>query len=106
MTNAMSSYPSSPVWSVTSNDFTPFSIDSISNMPSSPRSPKTVRKAKDDRILNVRNQLAYAQQRYKEVLHNVALTPSHKITPKIEEDVWAWGIFSETVLPMLSFLDD
>ena len=106
MTNAMSAFPSSPVWSVTNNNYTTFTQDSLTTLPSSPRTPQTVKLAKDDRILNIKNHLVYAEQKYKEVLHKVAIIPAHNITPKMEDDVWAWEIFSQTVLPMLSFLDD
>lgn len=55
---------------------------------------------------NIQEQLDFATVRYEEVLNKYMRTPCKYITDKQEEDVWAWGIFSEVVLPMLKIIDD
>lgn len=64
----------------------------------SPRSPV--------KYNNVQEQLDFANVKYQEVLRKYMSTPCSSITSKQEEDVWAWGIFSEVVLPMLTIIDD
>lgn len=69
---------------------------------------RQIRQSKQSKRGNnsVREQLAFAQQKYQEVLSEHINTPQHLHSKKQDEDVWAWGIFSETVLPMLLFVDD
>lgn len=55
---------------------------------------------------SIREQLLFAQQKYQEVLSEHLNSPKHLHSSKSDEDVWAWGLFSETVLPMLLFVDD
>lgn len=55
---------------------------------------------------SIHEQLMFAQRKYQEVLAQQNNTPKHLHSKKSEEDVWAWGMFSETVLPMLLFVDD
>ncbi len=75
----------------------------------SPRKPKSPRSPKRNigvKYHTVQEQLDFASVKYDEVLSKYMNTPCCNITPKMEEDVWAWGIFSETVLPMLTFIDE
>jgi hypothetical protein len=71
-----------------------------------PRGVKRIREAKNDRLASIQSQLVYAQKKYQEVLLKVSTVPTEMLTAKDEEEVWAWGMFSETVLPMLLFIDD
>lgn len=64
----------------------------------SPRSPV--------KYNNIQEQLDFASRKYEEVLNKYMRTPCRYITEKQEEDVWAWGIFSEVVLPMLKIIDE
>jgi hypothetical protein len=64
----------------------------------SPRSPV--------KYNNIQEQLDFANRKYEEVLNKYMKTPCKYITEKQEEDVWAWGLFSEVVLPMLKIVDE
>lgn len=55
---------------------------------------------------NIQEQLDFANMRYEQVLNKYMNTPCTHITYKQQEDVWAWGIFSEVVLPMLKIVDE
>lgn len=55
---------------------------------------------------NIQEQLDFANMKYEQVLNKYMNTPCNHITYKQEEDVWAWGIFSEVVLPMLKIIDE
>ena len=55
---------------------------------------------------SVHEQLEFAKLKYESVLRTYYSTPPHKITTKLQEDVWAWRTFSQQVLPMLTFIDD
>jgi len=68
----------------------------------SPRSPRR----SPVKYNNIQEQLDFANSKYEEVLNKYMRTPCKYITEKQEEDVWAWGIFSEVVLPMLKIIDD
>ena len=75
--------------------------------PRSPRSPRTPRSPqKVVKYNNIQEQLDFAVGKYDEVLRKFMNTPCCNITQKLQEDVWAWGLFSETVLPMLKFIDE
>ena len=54
---------------------------------------------------NVRDQRLFAEQKHRELQDKVACMPQHRVTKKLAEDVWAWGMFSKT-LTMLEFIDD
>lgn len=71
-------------------------------------SPRTSRKSakKVVKYSNIQEQANFASKKYGEVLHQLMNTPFCNITPKLQEDVWAWGIFTDTVLPMLKFIDE
>lgn len=64
--------------------------------------PKIIKKVKPGYLSSVHQQRKYAESKLHKVQHKLACTP----TNKLEEDEWAWRIFSQTVLPMLSFLDE
>lgn len=64
----------------------------------SPRSPV--------KYNNIQEQLDFAEVKYQQVLNTYMNTPCSCITSKQQEDVWAWGIFTEVVLPMLKIIDD
>lgn len=66
--------------------------------PESPRSPV--------KYNNIQEQLEFANSKYEEVLNKYMRTPCRYITEKQEEDLWAWGLFSEVVLPMLKIIDE
>lgn len=69
-------------------------------------SPKTIKRVRPGHLSSVSQQLKYAESKMQQVQQQYALTPIKRRTEKLEEEVWAWTIFSQTVLPMLSFLDD
>jgi hypothetical protein len=86
-----------------------FSASTPANSPRkvrSPRSPKSHKKNVSVRYSNIQEQLDFAVIKYDEVVMKYMNTPCNRITSKMQEDVWAWGIFSETVLPMLKFVDE
>ena len=63
--------------------------------------------ARNNRSTNsVHEQLEFAKLKYESVLRIYNSTPQHKISAKLQEDVWAWGTFSQQVLPMLTFIDE
>ena len=91
--------------------FGSFRNNNASTPRSSPRSPaRSPRRQNSPRspvkYNNIQEQLDFANVRYQEVLNKYMNTPCTSITYKQEEDVWAWGIFSEVVLPMLKIIDD
>lgn len=55
---------------------------------------------------SIQEQCDFAALKYDKVLNNFMTTPCCNITSKMEEDIWAWGIFTETILPMLKFIDE
>lgn len=55
---------------------------------------------------SVHEQLEYAKLKYESVLRIYNSTPQHRISAKLQDDVWSWGLFSQTVLPMLTFIDE
>ena len=55
---------------------------------------------------SVHEQLEFAKLKYESVLQTYNSTPPHKISAKLRDDVWSWGLFSSTVLPMLTFIDE
>lgn len=78
---------------------------------SSPRTPRRSPKNQNSprtpvKYNNIQEQLDFANMRYAQVLNRYMNTPCNHITYKQEEDVWAWGIFSEVVLPMLKIIDE
>lgn len=75
------------------------------NSPRRHYSPRSPRKS-PVKYNNIQEQLDFANYKYQEVLNKYMRTPCKYITEKQEEDVWAWGIFSEVVLPMLKIVDD
>lgn len=75
------------------------------NSPREQYSPRSPRKS-PVKYNNIQEQLDFANSKYDEVLNKYMRTPCRYITEKQEEDVWAWGIFSEVVLPMLKIIDD
>lgn len=68
--------------------------------------PKQVKRVRPGHLSSVSQQLKYAQRRLFQVQQQLAKAPLGERIDKLEEEVWAWSIFSQTVLPMLSFLDD
>jgi len=66
--------------------------------------PKSLRKKV--KYNNIQEQSDFATAKYNEVLTKYLNTPCCNITSKMQDDVWAWGVFSETVLPMLAFIDE
>jgi hypothetical protein len=74
------------------------------NSPTPPNSPR--KRSGGVKYNNIQEQLEFATVKYNEVLDKYMSTPCNKITKKQSDDVWAWGIFSETVLPMLKFIDE
>jgi hypothetical protein len=84
------------------------------NSPRSQNSPRTPNKSPRSqnsprshvKYNNIQEQLDFAEVKYQEVLNKYMNTPYGCITSKQQDDVWAWGIFSEVVLPMLKIVDD
>lgn len=76
----------------------------MATSPKDPKSPSKTRKSTN--YNNIQEQCDFAVMKYGEVLNKYMNTPCCNITSKMEEDVWAWGLFSETVLPMLTFIDE
>jgi hypothetical protein len=64
--------------------------------------PKQIKTVQPGYLSSVYQQRKYAECRFKQLQQKLA----NKSTDILEEEVWAWGIFSQTVLPMLSFLDE
>lgn len=75
------------------------------NSPRRQYSPRSPRKS-PVKYNNIQEQLDFANMKYEEVLNKYMRTPCKYITEKQEEDVWAWGVFSEVVLPMLKIIDE
>jgi hypothetical protein len=69
-------------------------------------SPKCVKKVKPGHLSSVVQQQKYAERQLCKAQMKLATAPPSKRKEQLEDDVWAWGIFSQTVLPMLSFLDE
>jgi hypothetical protein len=55
---------------------------------------------------SVHEQLEFAKLKYESVMRIYNSTPPHRISAKLQDDVWSWGLFSQTVLPMLTFIDE
>ena len=68
--------------------------------------PMQIKKVKPGYLSSVYEQRKYAENKLQQMQQKLACTPLYKRTDMLEEEVWAWGIFSQTVLPMLSFLDE
>jgi hypothetical protein len=68
--------------------------------------PKRVKKVRPGHLSSVLEQQKYAERQLHKAQKQLASTPACRKTEKLKEEVWAWEIFSQTVLPMLSFLDD
>lgn len=71
---------------------------------SSVSSPKIKTVRGNDRLGSIRSQLVYAEEKYQSLLED-ASNKKH-LSRKEKDDIWAWKMFSETVLPMLLFIDD
>ena len=69
-------------------------------------SPKYVKKVRPGHLSSVIQQQKYAERQLCKAQNKLATAPPSWGIEQLEEDVWAWTIFSQTVLPMLSFLDD
>lgn len=68
--------------------------------------PKQFKEAKPGHLSSISQQRRYAEYRLYHVQQQLDRTPLWKRTEYLKEEVWAWEIFAQTVLPMLSFLDD
>lgn len=71
---------------------------------SSVSSPKIKTVSGDDRLGSIRSQLVYAEDKYQRLLNEAS--KKKRLSKKEKDDIWAWKMFSETVLPMLLFIDD
>jgi hypothetical protein len=72
----------------------------------SPRKKKKEKKVHHIRFNNIQEQLDFSQVKYDKIVDKYMNTPCCRITEKKQDDVWAWGLFSEVVLPMLTFIDE
>jgi len=70
------------------------------------KKPRNQRKKKDVKFTNIQEQLDFSQAKYGKVVDKYMNTPCSCITKKMQDDVWSWGLFSEVVLPMLTFIDE
>lgn len=68
--------------------------------------PMYIRKVKPGHLSSIAQQRRFAESKFLNVQRQLANAPTSKFRKRLEDDVWAWGIFASTVLPMLSFLDD
>jgi hypothetical protein len=68
--------------------------------------PTHIRKVKPGHLSSITQQRRFAESKFISVQRQLANTPASKKREMLEDDMWAWGIFANTVLPMLSFLDD
>lgn len=87
---------------------TPRNTPRDKNSPRTPRSQNSPRSPRKTPVKynNIQEQIDFATGRYEELLKKFMKTPCNRITSKQEEDVWAWGLFSEVVLPMLKIVDE
>lgn len=64
--------------------------------------------AKNGRIggySSVQEQKDYAESRLKNLQRKIEKMPQKKVSPKLADDVWAWGMFCQT-LDVLKFIDE
>lgn len=54
---------------------------------------------------NVQEQKEYAEKRLKDLQRKIEKMPQKKVSPKLADDVWAWGMFCQT-LDVLKFIDE
>ena len=54
---------------------------------------------------SVQEQKKYAESRLKDLQRRVEKMPKKKVSPKLADDVWAWGMFCQT-LSVLEFIDE
>ena len=79
---------------------------------SSSYSPRHLRKVRAGYLSSVAQQQKYAEKKLQQVERELQVVRMQSDTfnkakkEQLEEDVWAWSIFSQTILPMLSFLDE
>lgn len=76
------------------------------NTPRSQRRNGSPRSPKGTNFTNIQEQLEHATVKYEEVLKKYMRTPCNRITRQQEDDLWAWQLFAEVILPMFKFVDE
>lgn len=54
---------------------------------------------------SVQEQKKHAETRLKNLQRKIEKMPQKKVSPKLADDVWAWGMFCQT-LDVLKFIDE
>jgi hypothetical protein len=78
---------------------------SRSNRNKSPKSPKSPKAKASPGFSSIYEQRLLAESKYDDLVRKTHTMSEEMLTPKLVEDIWAWGMFAQT-LSLLEFIDE